>query len=736
MDIKKQARILIIDNNRDFVESLRNSMEAEGFFTLTAINAGDALDVCKKKNFDIAIIDSSLPDRTGDELLSELRAVNQDIKGIIIAESATLKDAVSLVGKEGLISYENKPVDVGGIVAVIRKCFSRKVAENMLQESEERFRVTLMSIGDAVITTDHEGKIRILNAEAESLTGWQMDEAAGRPLEEVFKIINEDTLLPVENPVRRVVREGVVVGLANHTSLVRRNGDDIPIADSGAPIRDAKGNITGVVLVFRDQTKERAAQKKLRESEERFRSLAELSPFPISIIGASGKYDYLNPVFTDVFGYTLDDIPDGREWFRQAFPDEPYRKEVIEVWKEDLRKTKPGEVRLREFQVTCKNHEIKDVLFRSVTPDGSKQFITYEDITERIRDEKEIREQRDTAQNYLNIAGVMFVALNADGIVKLINRKGCEILGCRKHEILGKNWIENFVPQNRRKEVASVFQQLISGEIELVEYVENTVITKSGEERIIAWHNALLKDGVGKLAGTLSSGEDITERRQAEEALRESEQQLRALSQKIITMQENERARLSRELHDQIGKALVGLSLEIGWIKIQEKPTVQSLDILHEKVLCATSEVRRICKGLRPMLLDDLGLTTALQNLMNEYKERELFEVQSSLTSIEANEISPESSICIYRVAQEALTNAGKHSGADIININMRKKDDNIVLIIGDNGSGFSLKKKENIHGLGLLGMKERALLCGGSLEFVSEVGKGTVIILTVPLRQ
>ncbi len=133
----------------------------------------------------------------------------------------------------------------------------RQRAEEALRESEQNLAITLNSIGDAVIATNIEGRVIRMNPVAEQLTGWPLEEAKGRALAEVFRILDEDTRRPVESPVVRVLREGVVVGLANHTVLCSRDGTARPIADSGAPIRDPTGEIRGVVLVFRDRTEER-----------------------------------------------------------------------------------------------------------------------------------------------------------------------------------------------------------------------------------------------------------------------------------------------------------------------------------------------------------------------------------------------------------------------------------------------------------------------------------------------
>ncbi len=180
-----------------------------------------------------------------------------------------------------------------------------------LRTSEEKMRTTLTSIGDAVISTDASGRIELMNPFAETLTGWTLGEASGKSLREVFPIFNEITRDPIPSPVDRVLRTGKIVELANHTMLRSREGHEIPIADSGAPIHDADGRISGVVLVFRDQTKERAARKAIEDSEARYRLLFNnmTSGFALHEMvydndGNPVDYRYLqvNPLFTKMIG--------------------------------------------------------------------------------------------------------------------------------------------------------------------------------------------------------------------------------------------------------------------------------------------------------------------------------------------------------------------------------------------------------------------------------------------------
>ncbi len=180
----------------------------------------------------------------------------------------------------------------------------RLEAERRLRESEQDLAITLFSIGDGVITTDAQGRVTRMNAVAEELTGYDLDMALGKPLADVFRILNEDTHMPVESPVERVLRDGIVVGLANHTELVTRDGAKLPIADSGAPIRDADGGIRGVVLVFRDQTEERTAERALRESDARKGAILEAALDCIVSMDETGSITEFNPSAEKTFGYS------------------------------------------------------------------------------------------------------------------------------------------------------------------------------------------------------------------------------------------------------------------------------------------------------------------------------------------------------------------------------------------------------------------------------------------------
>jgi PAS domain S-box-containing protein len=186
-----------------------------------------------------------------------------------------------------------------------RNLAQRQRAGDILAEQRERLRVTLASIGDAVIITDPEGRITYLNAVAEYVTGWRHDEVAGHPLDAVFRIVNEETREAVENPARRALRDGVIVGLANHTALIRKDETDRPIEDSAAPIRTGQGRVLGCVLIFRDITERRRAELELWQSRELQRiTLASIGDAVITT-DTEGQITFLNAVAEGLTGWTL-----------------------------------------------------------------------------------------------------------------------------------------------------------------------------------------------------------------------------------------------------------------------------------------------------------------------------------------------------------------------------------------------------------------------------------------------
>lgn len=425
----------------------------------------------------------------------------------------------TMAGQLSAMAYQN--------AQQARMISERMKAEKALNESEERFRTTLYSIGDGVITTDTKGRLSLMNQVAEQLTGWSHADAAGKALEEVFPIINEATRAEVEIPIRKVLREGTIVGLANHTLLLAKDGTERPIADSGAPIRNEQGEIVGVVLVFRDQTEERKAENLLRESEERFRSIIESSPI--------GKYIYqlqeedqlifmgANPSADRIIG--IDHHPLKGKTIQEAFPN-LVQTGVPEVYTRIAK----GEMGTQSFEMEYAQNQINGVFQVTVFRiENNSIAVNFVDISDRKKTESALQESEfffRESQRAANIGSYKFDLLtgfwHSSEVLDLI-------FGIGKDYVRNvEGWKDLIYPDDLVMMNQHLNDDVIGQKKPFSR--EYRIVRKSDGK--IRWVNGLgqlhfnTEGNIVSLIGTIA---DITQRKESEESLRRNEQKFRAL---------------------------------------------------------------------------------------------------------------------------------------------------------------------------------------------------------------
>ncbi|HEY5609831.1 MAG TPA: PAS domain S-box protein, partial [Thermoanaerobaculia bacterium] len=334
----------------------------------------------------------------------------------------------------------------GTLISLLAESLHRakRDAENnalAMHDQRERLRITLASIGDAVIATDPEGRVTFMNPIAESLTGWRESEAAGMLLSEVFCIVNEKTRASVENPALRAIREGLISGLANHTILISSSGTEVPIEDSGAPIRDSDGNILGSILVFRDVSERRRSQQELLDSRDRLRMAMEAGRMGTWTreLDDSNRTRW-SPEMEQIFGLAPGEFPETEEAFF-AFVHRDDRASVSEAvvraihnreeYTVEFRYTRKGATAPR--WMLGRGRAYYDAEGKPVRLAGFGW-----DITERKEIEEALRQQREWFRVTLDSIGDAVIATDTTGSITFLNPVAESLTGWTESEARGQ----------------------------------------------------------------------------------------------------------------------------------------------------------------------------------------------------------------------------------------------------------------------------------------------------------
>ncbi len=431
---------------------------------------------------------------------------------------------------ETVADNEGKTIGLWGAAQDISR---RKEMEEALQKSEENLSTTLHSIGDGVISTDINGFIVQINPIAEKLCGWKLTDAIGKPLPEVFKIINAESRQTVVNPVEKVLENGEIIGLANHTVLISKGGNEYQISDSAAPIKNKEGVITGVVLVFSDVSESYAAQKQIQESEERMRGIYTIAPAGIGIV-VNRVLKEVNPLVCEMTGYTREELLE-----KDAVMLYPSKEEYDFVGREKYRQiSETGTGRLETLWKKKDGTLINIIL--SSTPIDSKDLskgtiFTALDITERKQAEEALRKSEEMMLSSQSVAHICSYSTNLN--VNELDRSVWEcspefykIFGIDKsypHTIAG--WA-GFIHPDHREELVAYHEYVVKNRIPF-SHEYKIIRINDGEERWVQGTGEFVYDESGKPVRMHGAIQDITERKHSEEALCKSE----AIKNKMVS---------------------------------------------------------------------------------------------------------------------------------------------------------------------------------------------------------
>ena len=559
-------------------------------------------------------------------------------------------------------------------------------------------------------------------------------------------------------------------------SLQTKDGETFFIALESVCHRDAEGRSL-CRTAFSDITKRRQAETALKESEERYRSLFKYNHAVMLLIDpATGAIVDANPAACAYYAYTHAELLSRNITDINLLPRDQVFKEMQRAMSLQCRqfffqhRLAGGDVRHVEVFSGPIRLQGRDLLYSIIHDITARRQAeealqrTHDDLEERVGErtedlrhtveqlEWEIDERRQTeealarqvtlVQDLYNNAPCGYHSLDPEGTFVQINDTELAWLGYAREEVLGRMKFSDIVTADSLKVHQQVFPEFKArGWVRDVEY---ELIRRDGTVMPVSLSATAIKDKAGHFLMSRSTVFDITERKRTEEAIRQSELRLRHLTAQLLTAQEEERHRISLALHDDLGQSLMVLKLQLrgieknlppgpGAAKSRDECSV-ALDYLDTTI----KNIRRISQNLRPAILENFGLGSALQSLVNEFCQRQ--ELKCSFELDDLGQAFPtETEIVIYRIFQEMLTNIGKHAQASQVDIVVKKRQDHVHFSINDNGSGFDVQEvlagTANTGGMGLGSIEERVRMLDGTLQLWSEVGQGTRISFNVPLH-
>jgi len=363
--------------------------------------------------------------------------------------------------------------------------------------------------------------------------------------------------------------------------------------------------------------------------------------------------------------------------------------------------------------------------------------------------EATMRRERHEAQARMEANEKLLRAMSSamgDGILVLdpenrlifMNPEAERLLGWREHELAHcdlhdtiHSHHENGAPHSR--EACPILNVSQTGGV--YRSYDDVFVHKNGQLIAVSYVVTPIMEQ-GEIVATVTVFQDITARKQMENELRESRRQLRALSVFLQTVREEERKRIARELHDELGQALTALKIDLDWLEArhvaQDAKVAGKLRSMGQVLGTTVESVRRIAEDLRPGMLDDLGLAAAIEWQVEQFQERSGIRCELSMNRDEF-ELDDRVATSVFRIIQEALTNVARHAAADAVSITVEESDGEIRLEVRDNGKGFQPAPKKRSYGL--LGIRERVNMLGGEVEIQSKAGHGTRVRATIPLK-
>jgi len=521
------------------------------------------------------------------------------------------------------------------------------------------------------------------------------------------------------------------VGQAEYR-VVHPDGEVRWVRSLSFPLIGEDGRVVRIAGVAQDITDEHRVATALRRSEERFRTIFENAPVMVDSFDSAGRCLLWNRECERTLGWTRQEVMEHPDPLGLCYPDPEEKRRVLDIVAE-------ADGKFREFKVRARSGAYHTQLWANFKMPHGEVISCGLDITSRKIAEEALRDSEAKYRLLFENVGLAVTFFDRDGTFLLLNEMAARNLGQRPDDVVGKR-IHDFFS----REDADEFVRRMRNVVETGEVCRFEDRIDEGEDT--RWYWSILtpmRDVAGDTYGVQVVSYDVTERKLAEEQVTRSKEQLRALASRLQSVREDESAKIAREIHDELGQQLTAVKMDLHWLqrRVARANSRETRAAVVDKIASMADEiddtiqtVRRISTRLRPGILDDMGLRGALEWEARQFEKR--FRVPCEMV-VEERRIDLDSrcSTAMFRIFQEILTNVARHARAQRVRVTVAFDHDGVEMTVVDDGRGIPPDEVEHPHGLGILGMQERAMSCGGSVSVRPGEDGGTRVDVKIPAQ-